>query len=357
MKHLLFLFFFILMVQTSRAQSTFINEINYLSSNPTAKGVEIAGAAGVNLEGWKVITYNLVGGEVSTLIISAGNVIPNQQNGYGAIWVDVDQNTNGGGVALFNPAGVIQQLLSYGITNPGLPDVGGLAAQFIGTQFSSTDYIRLTGTGTTYPDFSWSSAENSGHTRGAVNTGQSFAPLPVELVAFTGAISSSGALLNWKTASELNNAWFEIERSEDGTFFQLIQQLPGRGTVNSETSYQYLDKQPLEGLNYYRLRQIDLDGSYTFSRTIALTFEPGAHWAVTVMNPVTNQLFVWVDNNEKSSIGKVEIYNLAGKLLLSNKLEQNAHFFEINVSHLIPNEYLLLVSNGPNVHIERILKH
>ena len=98
------------------------------------------------------------------------------------------------------------------------------------------------------------------------------APLPVELASFTAQAEGRTAHLAWSTASEKNSAYFAIERSRDGRAFEQIGQERGQGTKTSLTSYAFHDEQLLASLTYYRLRQVNTDGTFSYSpvRTVAL---------------------------------------------------------------------------------------
>lgn len=97
--------------------------------------------------------------------------------------------------------------------------------------------------------------------------------LPVELLYFTAMPEGEGVALHWATATELNNAGFQVERSSDGEHFVTIIRTPGMGTTQQVTEYKELDRDPLPGLSYYRLRQTDHDGTETWSNTVAVQWE------------------------------------------------------------------------------------
>jgi hypothetical protein len=121
--------------------------------------------------------------------------------------------------------------------------------------------------------------------------------LPVELLHFEAAPGKRGIELTWATATELDNDRFEVERSAEGIDFHLIGVVSGAGTTTQETRYGFIDEAPLDGLNHYRLKQVDIDGTPSFSpvRTawhrkagedIALVPNPGSGW-VDVVLPTT----------------------------------------------------------------------
>ncbi len=97
-------------------------------------------------------------------------------------------------------------------------------------------------------------------------------PLPVELVSFEGAASNGNIALWWTTETELENDYFDIEKSRDGYQFSPIGRVEAAGSTSRTQEYQFVDTKPYPGLNYYRLRQTDLDGTFEFSEVIAVRF-------------------------------------------------------------------------------------
>lgn len=89
--------------------------------------------------------------------------------------------------------------------------------------------------------------------------------IPVELTSFTANVVGSSVVLSWTTATEVNNQGFEIERSADGVSFNSIGFVPGFGTTTEPKSYSYTDQSVSSGNYYYRLKQIDFDGSFSYS--------------------------------------------------------------------------------------------
>jgi hypothetical protein len=89
--------------------------------------------------------------------------------------------------------------------------------------------------------------------------------VPVELTSFSANVVDRSVELNWSTATEVNNQGFEIERSLDGLSFNNIGYVPGFGTTTEPKSYSYTDQSVNSGTYYYRLKQIDFDGSFTYS--------------------------------------------------------------------------------------------
>ena len=115
-------------------------------------------------------------------------------------------------------------------------------------------------------------AQRSGFTSfSKFGAGQGSEPLPIELLYFTAdVISSDHVKLEWETVSEINNERFEIERSSDGTNWDIIGTVNGNGTTNESLKYSYSDRFPLQGLSYYRFRQIDYDGKWEYSDIVVV---------------------------------------------------------------------------------------
>lgn len=113
---------------------------------------------------------------------------------------------------------------------------------------------------------------------------QSTTPLPVELTSFTGVAFDDHNQLEWVTASEMNNDYFDVQRSDDGISFHEIGQVDGAGNSTQTLRYSFGDYAPLEGTNYYRLKQVDFNGAVSYSGIITLEFHRG-NMTVTNIKP------------------------------------------------------------------------
>jgi hypothetical protein len=116
---------------------------------------------------------------------------------------------------------------------------------------------------------------------------QSSAPLPVELLAFEARPVDDEVACSWTTATELNNDFFTVERSADGTVFIDIGEVEGSGTTLVMHDYAFTDEQPLSGLSYYRLRQTNLDGTDTWSEVVAVWRDAPSTDLVVYPNPAS----------------------------------------------------------------------
>ncbi len=99
-----------------------------------------------------------------------------------------------------------------------------------------------------------------------------FGILPVEWLYWRAKAKEDHVFLSWATASEINSSHFEIERSRDGKTFHSIGQIQSFGNTQDTRLYEYMDDQPLQGISYYRLKQVDLDGSVDYTSLIEVYF-------------------------------------------------------------------------------------
>ncbi|WP_379992935.1 T9SS type A sorting domain-containing protein [Dyadobacter subterraneus] len=177
-------------------------------------------------------------------------------------------------------------------------------------------------------------------------------PLPVTLTSFTATKSEKTALLNWATTMEVNSDRFDIEHGTDGKSWETLGTVKANGETNQTLSkYSFTDAQPLNGENLYRLKMIDNDGSYAYSRIQSVIFETG-NLAIIYPNPAVNKLTITAD--DWSKIDKVQIINLSGAVIYES---DNKAGPEINVSQLTPGAYVLrLVHTSGSQETQKFVK-
>lgn len=142
-------------------------------------------------------------------------------------------------------------------------------------------------------------------------------PLPIELVSFEGSVLNGIVYLKWTTASELNNDFFTVERSQDGEKFEVIEVIPGAGTSTESNAYNAKDRSPFIGKSYYRLRQTDYDGKTSISNIILVdVLERNTGVVALYPNPInnTNTLTVVYVGNESEEI-VINVTDVSGKIL------------------------------------------
>ncbi len=168
--------------------------------------------------------------------------------------------------------------------------------------------------------------------------------LPVTFVSFSGVEFNRAAKLNWLTSQELNNAYFNIEHSIDGSNFNSIGNVAGQGNSSNGFNYEFVHKQPFSGKNFYRLKQVDVDGSFKYSNTTVVKV---ANKKVVEIypNPVLDKLMLRSTINLNTN--KYRIINQTGAEVAAGIINGN----EINVSQLVKGNYYLTLIDKNEVSI------
>lgn len=180
------------------------------------------------------------------------------------------------------------------------------------------------------------------------------AVIPVELTSFSASVSGKTVVLNWTTATELNNDGFEIQRKFERGKFVAIKFVKGKGTTTGETKYRYVDQSVTKGLNIYRLKQIDFDGSFSYSNEVEVNFALPMEFSLgqnypNPFNPNTSISFT-LDENAPVSL---TIYNIVGELvksIISNEMkEAGSYEIHFDASELPSGTYIYTLRQGERV--------
>lgn len=244
------------------------------------------------------------------------------------------QNGNPDGLAL-DYHGTILQFISYGgtFTATNGPASGMLSTDVGVIEESSSPVgssIYLTG-----PNGSSWALQTTGDTRGLPNTNQ---VLPIELISFTATYVSGNVLLQWVTASEDDNSHFIVERSTDGLNFATLETINGAGTTSIKRLYKATDQFPLNGTAYYRLKQVDFDGMFSYSNLVAVE---AIAKAILYPNPATDYLVLAL--SEPAASGSIKIYNVLGQEVMRERLVPGETKYKLNVADLLHGTYFLTI--------------
>ncbi|MBI5917160.1 MAG: T9SS type A sorting domain-containing protein [Bacteroidetes bacterium] len=174
--------------------------------------------------------------------------------------------------------------------------------------------------------------------------------LPAELVNFDGKLEGHAAHLNWQTASEVNNDFFLVEKSDDGWHWMELGKVNGNGTTTQQHTYYFADQQPVIGLNYYRLRQVDFDGKEAFSKVVVVNVNPKGSGLFVHPNPATDELFL--KNMEEGKFDALHIFDGQGRVVFSTN-EINS---TVPVGQLQPGLYYLRLAGRSGVQTLDFLK-
>lgn len=143
-------------------------------------------------------------------------------------------------------------------------------------------------------------------------------PLPIELMGWSCNTVAEGIQLNWSTATENNNDYFEIERTQDGTHWETITHVSGAGTSTTYHEYSFLDRTPLPGTNYYRLKQVDFDGTAKYYEPSACEHTSSGVVTMTVFNMEGQQVLNEVTEDYRASIENSQLPSGAYMIELSD---------------------------------------
>ncbi len=186
------------------------------------------------------------------------------------------------------------------------------------------------------------------------------APLPVQLTYFAARAAENDVLLTWLTASEFNNKGFEVERSINGVDFEYIGFVKGAGNSARQVRYGITDKNALqlETTLYYRLKQVDMDGSFNYSSIVSVDMLSVESFTSKVFpNPFTEQFSIEV-NTPESGDAICTLIDITGKVIASKvaPLISGANFIEFTeTSNVISGVYFLQVQQGEYKSIQKVV--
>jgi|GEM_PF-2319241 len=166
------------------------------------------------------------------------------------------------------------------------------------------------------------------------------APLPVTLTRFTAVKQEQSAVMNWSTTSETNSDRFDVQHSLDGKEWTIIGSLVSKGESNLSNSYAFVHLQPSPGENLYRLKMVDKDATFAYSRISTVNFEFGTETTI-YPNPAVNFVKIKIDGqNDWSKIASARIFALDGQVVFSGKMTSD----ELDVQALKAGNYIIQVT-------------
>ena len=170
--------------------------------------------------------------------------------------------------------------------------------------------------------------------------------LSADLTSFSAKKASNSTLLSWLTASEKDNALFQIERSANATDFSPIGEVKGAGNSVADRNYTFTDVAPLSGVNYYRLKAVDYNGAATLSKVVSVNFSSKSDTKIAVYpNPTRDVLRVDVNASEAATT-LVQVTDLMGRVVLSQSVSVNkgANLLPLNVASLPSGAYFVKIN-------------
>ncbi|MGC9330813.1 MAG: GEVED domain-containing protein [Bacteroidales bacterium] len=271
------------------------------------------------------------------------------------IWqIDADAGPTGGSydIALwFNDGG-------YG-TFAGLIDNQFAPLKRPSTSTLASDWTALGGTATLHAVANGYAKRSGWSAFSQYAIGYQQTPLPIELLTFYAKYKNNVVNINWETASEINNDYYIVQKSTDAINFINIDKInslaPG-GNSNSLLKYVSFDKDVDYGIFYYRLKQYDLDGSYTYSNIVSVIINQNGTFTVHP-NPTKDvvEISYYCNHNEQPI---VKLYDERGKLVTTQQIEciQGANKTIIDLSMIAPSVYTLILITKDSVNKVQLIK-
>lgn len=180
-------------------------------------------------------------------------------------------------------------------------------------------------------------------------------PLPVELLKFSVMKDGNVAVLDWITASEINNNYFDVEHSNNGEDFNAIGRVYSQDGNSTEMQYyDFVHNNPSNGINYYRLRQVDFDGQYEYSDIRSVVFGQTSGLKI-YPNPTNDILNISIPTDIEPN-STLEIVNNAGQIVRSiSNPEQNGALMQLNVGDIAKGFYFIQIRTSDKLYREQFV--
>lgn len=192
----------------------------------------------------------------------------------------------------------------------------------------------------TFPDYLYNSAVS---------------PLPVDLVYFKGFTTKEGIELEWQTATETNNDYFEVQKSANGIDFIADGSVRGNGNSNHLITYKYTDIRPLDGVNYYRLKQVDYNGDFEFTKAIRVSTGV-SKWELKVYpNPASEIIKIYL----RANLGDVliQIIDIRGSVVFNERKILDRDVVVLDVSSISEGNYYLMIESQDFKEMRKLIIH
>ncbi|HRG38685.1 MAG TPA: T9SS type A sorting domain-containing protein [Bacteroidia bacterium] len=228
---------------------------------------------------------------------------------------------------------------------------GGTTASGVGTHAAATGTLanptaRRTGV----------SAANLSRDFRIATANKSTTPLPVTLLSFTATPNGDWVNLYWATASETNNDYFIVQRSKDNLYFENLEQEDGAGNSVNIRKYTAIDYDPYNGISYYRLKQVDFNGVYQYSKVVSVNFNDEK--ALTIYPTISYGAFEVSLTGVKDKQITLIVRNLLGQTFYSKAFISDGHVFTQSIDlsgQLTAGAYMVTILSGQEVFSKKMV--
>lgn len=189
----------------------------------------------------------------------------------------------------------------------------------------------------------------------AYNTASAFITLPVTFSFFETSVENNNVILNWKTESENNNDYFAVETSTDGQNFNEIGRVQAHGNSNQTSSYSFIDRDVSAGNHFYRIKQVDKDAHFTFSKVLKQSMSSQRQNLNIYPNPATNSVIVSFLKSKQER--QLMLYSNEGKLMISKMIQAGEANYSLDISMLPRGNYVIkLAEEGSESQSQKLIK-
>ena len=180
--------------------------------------------------------------------------------------------------------------------------------------------------------------------------------LPIELTSFTGRLKAGQVFLNWTTATELNNDYMAVEHSANGYSYQELGRVKGAGTTNEIQSYQFEHSNPVQGVNYYRLKQVDFNGRIHYHPVIVVSFDLEVEEPRVFPNPTVSALSIQFSENWINENVELALFDKTGRVLLQQKRVVNSSITTLHLDDIPKGFYFIRLTAEHKSNVVRFEK-
>ena len=202
------------------------------------------------------------------------------------------------------------------------------------------------------------SSANSTYTTTSVSSSTGLCVvLPIELLSFNGTNEGGENKLYWTTASEINNDYFIVERDKEQEVgeWEETGKVKGAGNSNQKLNYSFVDEHSFVGVNYYRLKQTDFDGNFSYSKTISISNQHINQSIINIYPIPSYQELSYEFYSEENSLTNISVINLLGNTVIQKhiKVTQGINKSKINIEKLSEGMYFLKAGNTQTKFIKK----
>jgi hypothetical protein len=242
---------------------------------------------------------------------------------------------------------IVRVIMSWDVNSCGVGDINDLlVARWDAGQVRWKDHGNILTTGNTTSGTMSSSSPISVFSPFTLGTRTSSNILPIALINFSAECVEAGVLLNWSTATEKNNLYFAVERSKDGANWQETKRIYTEANSNSKKTYSFTDDVFTDSTLYYRLVQVDLDGTKKTFKVVSATCEPQSNFFKFYPNPAKHEVNLFFNVSEDHPDAVITVIDQLGRtcLVKNNELKKGSNFLTLPLN-LVQGVYFVSFSS------------